>query len=155
MMFRRALKAIGGGQRKTRDVLGGRSVLVPPKPDYPQWPTNNSRRSRVPAQRLSAADRRRRNLSYLSGFIIATFVLGLIPGLRVLLFFCVVACVMLVAYLGLAMYLAANPPAGGPSRRTIGGPQPGAGHVVTQPPASAPGADGASEAAGGWYGSGA
>jgi hypothetical protein len=59
----------------------------------------------------SAAERRRRNLTYLAVFIITTFLLGVFPPLRFLLVVNLVADVMLIVYLGLALYLAVWPPA--------------------------------------------
>lgn len=101
-MFNRALRALGG-PRKTKPVPGGRWVMVLPRSDYPSSPAG------VPA-RLPAAERRRRNLTALAGFIIVTFLLGLVARpLRFLLFFNIVADIALVAYLVAAVYYAARP----------------------------------------------
>jgi len=54
--------------------------------------------------------RRRRNLTNLAVFIIATFLLGFIPPLHFMLFVNLVADVALIAYLGLALYMAIWPP---------------------------------------------
>jgi hypothetical protein len=62
------------------------------------------------ARRRAAADRRRQNLTWLAGFIVITFLLGLIPALRFLLVINLVADILLIAYLGLAVYIAARPP---------------------------------------------
>jgi hypothetical protein len=87
-------------------VLGGRSILVPQKTDYPLGVSGGPGRQ----LRSSAAERRRRNLTYLAIFIIATFLIGLIPQLRFLLIVNLVADVLLIVYLGLAFYLAVWPP---------------------------------------------
>lgn len=100
--FTRALKALGGPKRP-RTVPGGRWVLVPPAPDYP--PPGGASARPGP----SAADRRRRNLSYLAVFILVTFVLGLFPPLRALLLLNLIADILLVVYLGAALYFAARP----------------------------------------------
>ena len=60
--------------------------------------------------RSSAAERRRRNLTYLAVFIIVTFLLGLLQPLRFLLVFNLIADVMLILYLGLAVYMTVWPP---------------------------------------------
>lgn len=115
-MFRRALKAIGS-DRTSKGAVGGRWVLVPPSGDYPTDPrmSPNGRSG----GRMSAAERRRRNLTWLAGFIVVTFLLGLIPALRFLLVLNLVADIMLIAYLGAALYFAARPV------ETHSGPRPG------------------------------
>jgi hypothetical protein len=91
-------------------MLGARSILVPRKPDYPAGTVDTVGGRPIRPLRATAAERRRKNLTYLAIFIIATFVLGLIPGLRFLLIVNVVADVLLVLYLGAAFYLAVWPP---------------------------------------------
>jgi hypothetical protein len=112
-MFRRSLSALGG-RRRGPTVLGGRNILVPPKPVYPVQgrsltPLGAPARSR----RSSAAERRRRNLTRLAVFIIVTFVIGiLVPPLRFLLVLNLLADVLLIAYLGLVVYMVVWPPEG-------------------------------------------
>lgn len=115
-MFRRALKAIGS-DRTSKGTVGGRWVLVPPSGDYPADPrmSPNGRSGR----RMRAAERRRRNLTWLAGFIVVTFLLGLIPALRFLLVLNLIADILLIAYLGAALYFAARPV------ETSSGPRPG------------------------------
>jgi hypothetical protein len=60
--------------------------------------------------RSTAAERRRRNLTYLAVFIIVTFLLGIVPSLRFLLVLNLVADVVLILYLGLAVYMTIWPP---------------------------------------------
>jgi hypothetical protein len=127
-MFTRALRAIGGTRRHHKEMAGGRWVLVPPTPEYPHSS------GRGPARRGSAAERRRRNLSYLAGFIIVTFLVGLVPPLRFLLVANLVADVLLIGYLLAVLYFAARP-AKAPGPR------------VSDPDAVKP-----PEAAGGWLG---
>jgi predicted MFS family arabinose efflux permease len=88
-------------------VLGGRSILVPQKTDYPLGGVASGPMRQL---RSSAAERRRRNLTYLAIFIIATFLIGLVPQLRFLLIVNLVADLLLIVYLGLAFYLAVWPP---------------------------------------------
>lgn len=109
-MFRKALRAMG--RRPSGSVLGGRSILVPQKADYPLGGVGVVGSS-GPGRRLksSAAERRRRNLTYLAIFIIATFLIGLVPQMRFLLIVNLVADILLIVYLGLAFYLAVWPPA--------------------------------------------
>ena len=108
-VFKRSLSALG--RKQQRPVVGGRSILVPPKSPYPlsgnRVPFAKSQR--VPSSR-SAAMRRRRNLTNLAVFIIATFLLGFIPPLRFMLFINLIADVALIVYLGLAFYMAIWPP---------------------------------------------
>jgi hypothetical protein len=66
--------------------------------------------SPVGGRRPTAAARRRKNLTYLASFIVGTFLLGLLPPLRFLLIFNLIADVMLIAYLGLAVYMTVWPP---------------------------------------------
>jgi hypothetical protein len=89
-------------------MLGARSILVPRKPEYPVGSGDTLGRGGRPF-RSSAAERRRKNLTYLAIFIITTFVIGLIPGLRFLLVINVIADVLLVLYLAAAFYLAVWP----------------------------------------------
>lgn len=98
------------GRRQGPSMLGARSILVPRKPDYPSGTVDTIGGRPVRPLRPSAAERRRKNLTYLAIFIIATFVMGLIPGLRFLLVINVIADVLLVLYLGAAFYLAVWPP---------------------------------------------
>lgn len=103
-VFRRALRALGG-PRRPRSDLGGRWVLVPPSPEYPILPRRSDGR------RPTAAERRNRNLTYLAGFIVVTFLLGLLlRPLRFLLVANVVADLLLVAYILAAVFVAARPP---------------------------------------------
>jgi len=132
-MFRRSLRALGGRGRGS-SVLGGRSILVPPKAPYPLQEGVVGRRRQQSIASRTAAERRRRNLTYLAVFIIATFLLGVFPPLRFLLVVNLVADVMLIVYLGLALYLAVWPPA---SERDGSVPAP-----VEELPASQPAADG-------------
>ncbi len=109
-MFRRSLSALGG-RRRGSNPLGGRNILVPPKPVYPRrGQTLSPLGSPVRGNRATAAERRRRNLTHLAAFIIGTFVLGLLPTLRFLLILNLIADVLLIAYLGLAVYMTAWPP---------------------------------------------
>ena len=117
-MFRRSLKTMG--RRPKYGVLGARSVLVPPKSPYPLG-TEPGTLGRPVRPRSSAAERRRKNLTYLAIFIIGTFLLGLVPSLRFLLVFNIIADVMLVLYLGLAVYVAIWPP---PTEREPVGAEP-------------------------------
>ncbi len=117
-VFKRSLSALGRKQRQP--VLGGRSILVPPKSPYPLsgGPVPFAKAQRVTSSR-SAAMRRRRNLTNLAVFIIATFLLGFIPPLHFMLFINLVADVALIAYLGLALYMAIWPP---PEREAVPAP---------------------------------
>ena len=92
-------------------MVGARSILVPRKPDYPAGTVDTVGGRPVRPIRATAAERRRKNLTYLAIFIIASFVIGLIPGLHFLLIVNVIADVLLVLYLGAAFYLAVWPPA--------------------------------------------
>lgn len=106
-MFQRALRAISN----RRKPVGARSILVPPKPAYPPSEAGGTGGMRPVAPKPSNATmRRRRNLTYLAMFIVATFLLGLIPSLRFLLVINLVADVLLILYLAAAMYLAVWPP---------------------------------------------
>ena len=107
-VFRRSLRALG--KRPRQPVLGGRSILVPPKSPYPLSGRPATLGARPPRASSSAAQRRRRNLTNLALFIIVTFLLGLVPPLRFLLVINLVADVLLILYLALAAYLAAWPP---------------------------------------------
>jgi len=110
MMFRRALRAIGSTPRRGSGAVGGRSVLVPPKSQYPLADLGGPSHPRT----QTAAVRRRRNLTYLATFTIVTFALGLlVRPLGFLLYVNIVADVALVAYLVAVVYFAARPPEGG------------------------------------------
>lgn len=112
-MFRRSLSALGG-RRRGPTVLGGRNILVPPKPVYP-LPGQSLSPLGTPSRgrRSSGAERRRRNLTHLAVFIIATFVLGIaLPPLRFLLVLNLIADVLLIAYLGLVVYMVVWSPQG-------------------------------------------
>jgi hypothetical protein len=100
-MFMRSLKALGS-RRPRGSVIGGRSILVLPKSERP----GTAGRALGGPGHTSAAERRRRNLLFLAGFIVVTFLLGLVPALRFLLVVNVVADVLLVLYLGAALYIA-------------------------------------------------
>ena len=110
-MFRRSLRALGG--RRTRpSVVGGRNILVPPKPAYPlSGQVLSPLGSPMRSGRSSAAERRRKNLTYLATFNIVTFVIGLLPPLRFLLVPHLIGDVLLILYLGLAVYMTVWPPA--------------------------------------------
>jgi hypothetical protein len=108
-MFRRSMSAMGG-RRRGPSVLGGRTILVPPKSAYPYQRAGLNRAGhQALGQRPSAADKRRRNLTRLAVFIIVTFVLGIVPALRFLLVLNLIADVLLILYLGLALYMAVWP----------------------------------------------
>lgn len=113
-MFRKALRAIGSDMG-SKGTVGGRRILVPPSSEFPVDAGVNGTRS---GRRMSAADRRRKNLTWLAGFIVATFVLGLFPALRFLLVLNLVADVLLIAYLGATLYFAARPAETKPRPRT-------------------------------------
>lgn len=107
-MFQRTLRALG--RRPRQGVLGARSILVPPKSPYPYGAPGAPSERRAPGSlRPSASQRRRRNLTYLALFIIATFLLGLVPSLRFLLVLNLVADVLLIIYLAAAFYFAVTP----------------------------------------------
>ncbi len=107
MMFQRTLKALGGPRSPS---ASGRIILAPRTADYPVQPLTSRTTTTTPranAHRETAADRRRRNLSALSGFIIVTFLLGwLIQPLRFLLVINFIADLLLLAYLAAAAYVA-------------------------------------------------
>ncbi len=91
--------------------MGGRNILVPPKPVYPMSGQTLTPLGRpVAGGRSSAAERRRRNLTYLAVFNIVTFVIGLLPPTRFLLIPHLIGDVLLILYLGLAVYMTAWPP---------------------------------------------
>ena len=92
--------------------MGARSILVPPKPVYPlQGQAVTPLGRPVASGRSAAAERRRRNLTYLAVFNIVTFLIGLIPQMRWLLVPHLLGDVLLILYLGLAAYMTAWPPA--------------------------------------------
>ncbi len=110
-MFRRSLRALGG-KRSRPTGLGGRNILVPPKPSYPLrggelTPLGRPVRG---GGRSTAAERRRKNLTYLAVFNIVTFLIGLLPPLRFLLVPHLIGDVLLILYLGLAVYMTVWPP---------------------------------------------
>ncbi len=115
-VFRRGLSALGRRQRQP--VLGGRSILVPPKSPYPlqRGPVQFGQGAPVRSAARTAAARRRRNLTNLAIFIIATFVLGMVPPLRFLLWLNLVADIALILYLGLALFMAVWP---GPEKESV------------------------------------
>jgi hypothetical protein len=109
-MFRRSLRALGG-RRRGPVALGGRNILVPPKPSYPLHGGALTPLGRpMRGTRSTAAERRRRNLTYLAVFNIVTFVIGLIPALRFLLVPHLIGDILLILYLGLAVYMTVWPP---------------------------------------------
>ena len=115
-MFRRSLRALGG-RRSRPAVLGGRNILVPPKPSYPLRGQALTPLGRpVRGSRATAAERRRKNLTYLAVFNIVTFIIGLAPPLRFLLVPHLIGDVLLILYLGLAVYMTVWPPL---SERTL------------------------------------
>lgn len=97
------------GRRPKYGTLSGRSILVPAKAPYPLQPVLGP--GGVPSTHRSrtAAERRRRNLANLAIFVIATFVLAWVPGLRFLLIVNLVADVLLVFYLAAAVFLVVWP----------------------------------------------
>ena len=105
-MFRRSMKAMG---RRPRGVLGGRSILVPAKVPYPLQPTVSPSGRIISHAARTAAERRRRNLAHLAMFVIGTFVLAWVPGLRFLLVVNLISDVLLVLYLGAAVFLVVWP----------------------------------------------
>jgi hypothetical protein len=87
--------------------MGGRNILVPPKPAYPLQGQQLTPLGRpLPSGRMTAAERRRRNLTYLAAFNIVTFLIGLAPPMRFLLIGHLVGDALLIAYVGLAVYIA-------------------------------------------------
>jgi hypothetical protein len=87
--------------------MGGRNILVPPKPVYPMQGQALTPLGRpMPGGRSSAAERRRRNLTFLAAFNIVTFLIGLLPPTRFLLVPHLIGDVLLIVYLGLAVYMA-------------------------------------------------
>ena len=108
-MFRRSLNALGG-KKRTPAPLGGRNILVPPKPVYPlHGAAVTPLGTPIRSGRSSAAEKRRKNLTKLALFIVATFVLGMVPALRFLLILNFVADVALLAYLALVVYMVVSP----------------------------------------------
>lgn len=105
-MFRRSMRAMS--RRPRYGVLGGRSILVPPKMPYPLQPITGPGGPMSHGSR-SAAERRRRNLAHLAIFVIGTFVLAWVPGLRFLLVVNLVADLLLVLYLAAAVFLVVWP----------------------------------------------
>lgn len=100
------------GKRPRYGALGGRSILVPSKAPYPLQAMGSSPGVHVSPGSRTAAERRRRNLANLAIFVIATFVLAWVPGLRFLLVVNLIADVLLVLYLGAAVFLVVWPRAG-------------------------------------------
>lgn len=83
----------------------GRMILAPPKQPYP---VNIPKAVPGRKQSRSAAQRRRLLMTRLAAFIVVTFFLGLIPPLRILLYPCLGACVLMVLYVGAAVWFAAR-----------------------------------------------
>lgn len=108
-MFRRSLRALGG-KRRAPNAMGARTILVPPKPVYPHHGQQLTPLGRPVAGRSSAAERRRRNLTYLAVFNIVTFLIGLIPSMRFILVPHLLGDVLLILYLALAAYMTVWPP---------------------------------------------
>jgi hypothetical protein len=106
-MFRRSLRALGP-KRRAPMPMGGRNILVPPKPVYPMQGQQLTPLGRpMPGTgRMTAADRRRRNLTYLAAFNIVTFVIGLMPPMRFILIGHLVGDALLILYVALAVYMA-------------------------------------------------
>ena len=100
------------GKRPRYGALGGRSILVPSKAPYPLHAMGGGPGARMTPGSRSAAERRRRNLANLAIFVIATFVLAWVPGLRFLLVVNLIADVLLVLYLGAAVFLVVWPRGG-------------------------------------------
>lgn len=100
------------GKRPRYGALGGRSILVPSKAPYPLQAMGGRPDMRLTPGSRTAAERRRRNLANLAIFVIATFVLAWVPGLRFLLVVNLIADVLLVLYLGAAVFLVVWPRAG-------------------------------------------
>jgi hypothetical protein len=100
------MKAMG---RRPRGALGGRSILVPAKVPYPLQPTVGPSGRIVSHSSRTAAERRRHNLARLAIFVISTFVLSWVPGLRFLLVVNLIADVLLVLYLAAAVFLVVWP----------------------------------------------
>jgi len=100
------------GKRPRYGALGGRSILVPSKAPYPLQAMGGGGGGRLVPGSRTAAERRRRNLANLAIFVIATFVLAWVPGLRFLLVVNLIADVLLVLYLGAAVFLVVWPRAG-------------------------------------------
>lgn len=101
------------GLEKARSVVDGRTVplpgrgrliLAPPKQPYP---VNRQATTGEPGRR-TAAQRRRAVMTKLAAFIVTTFVFGLLPHMRGLLYLCLVGCVLLVAYVAAAVWFAAR-----------------------------------------------
>jgi hypothetical protein len=108
-MFRRSLRALGG-KRRSPQAMGSRTILVPPKPVYPLQGQRLTPLGRPVSSRSNAAERRRRNLTYLATFNIITFLIGLLPPMRWLLVPHLLGDVLLILYLGMAAYMTAWPP---------------------------------------------
>ncbi len=107
-MFRRTMRAMG--KRPRYGALGGRSILVPAKSAYPLRPMAGSGPvGAMRGSRSTAAERRRRNLAQLAIFVIATFVLAWVPGLKFLLVVNLIADLLLVLYLAAAVFLVVWP----------------------------------------------
>ncbi len=100
------------GKRPRYGALGGRSILVPSKAPYPMPAMAGGPGMRLTPGARTAAERRRRNLANLAIFVIATFVLAWVPGLRFLLVVNLIADVLLVLYLAAAVFLVVWPRAG-------------------------------------------
>lgn len=108
-MFARALKAMSGTKRPG-SMLAGRWVMVPRTRDYPEYPARKRGQSRqTSGGRVSAAERRRKNMVALAAFIIVTFLPGWLFHVQFLLVINLIADILLVAYIAAAIWFAARP----------------------------------------------
>jgi hypothetical protein len=82
---------------------------VPAKSPYPLRATLGPTGLPLRPRGRTAAERRRRNLANLAIFVIATFGLSWVPGLRFLLVVNLIADVLLVLYLAAAVFLVVWP----------------------------------------------
>jgi hypothetical protein len=106
-MFKKSMRAMG---RRTRyGALSGRNILVPAKASYPLQPMVGGTGPRLSRGLRTAAERRRRNLANLAIFVIGSFVLAWVPGLRFLLVVNLIADVLLVLYLAAAVFMVVWP----------------------------------------------
>ena len=106
-MFKKSMRGLG--KRARYGALGGRAILVPAKAPYPMQPVLGPSGRLVTSSSRTAAERRRRNLANLAIFVIASFVLAWVPGLRFLLVVNLIADVLLVLYLAAAVFLVVWP----------------------------------------------
>lgn len=118
MMFQKTLRAIGGPRRPR--AVAGRIILAPKSSDYPLSPIMS--RVAILNDTGTASARRRRNLTFLAGFIIVTFLLGwLISPLRFVLYINFVADLVFVAYLAAAVFIANQQPVRTRAEQSSGG----------------------------------